>query len=210
MLELDGVEVVRHAVVADALATLRSASTTVSEFRHALRQVARGLVYEGTRDLPAVDEQIATPLETATVHRLSGPVVVIPILRAGLGLLHEFLELVPGAAAGFIGLKRDERTLEPREYYRNLPPLEGATLFVLDPMVATGGSVRASLRALAGTSLRSITLLSVVAAPEGLAAIRSEFAGVRIIAAAVDRGLNDAGYIVPGLGDAGDRLWATP
>lgn len=197
-------------MISDALAALRSASTPTSLFRGALRQIARGLVYEGTRDLPLTTETIQTPLETTTAHRLREPVVAVPILRAGLGLLNEFLELVPTAAAGFIGLKRDETTLIPFEYYRNLPPLEGASLFVLDPMIATGGSVLAALRGLSSEPVRSTTLLSVIAAPEGLQTIRVEFPHLRIIVAALDRGLNDRGYILPGLGDAGDRLWATP
>ncbi len=208
--DLIGIEVVRHPVIDDAMATLRSATTPTSAFRGALKIIARGLIFEGTRLLPARTESIDTPLETTNVHVLQHPIVAIPILRAGLGLLNEFIDLVPEAATGFIGLKRDETTLHPREYYRNLPPLANSSLFILDPMVATGGSVVAALRALEGEPVRSRTLLSVIAAPEGLKAIRNAFPDIRIVVAALDRGLNAQGYILPGLGDAGDRLWATP
>lgn len=208
--EIVGVEELRHAVISDAMAILRSASTPTPLFRSAMRLVARGLVYEGTRNLPLIATSIQTPLEETEALRLAGPVVAIPILRAGLGLLSEFLDLVPGSAAGFIGLKRDEETLKPREYYRNLPPVKGASLFILDPMIATGGSVLATLRALQDTEAADTTLLSVIAAPEGLEAIRYAFPDVRIVVASLDRGLNDKGYILPGLGDAGDRLCATP
>lgn len=206
---IDGVEVLSHPVISDALATLRAADTPTALFRTALRTVARGLVYEGTRFLPVCEKVIRTPLEETTVRTVGGPIVAVPILRAGLGMLGEFLELVPSAAAGFIGLKRDETTLVAGEYYRNLPEIAGSSLFVLDPMTATGGSVIAALRVLDGVPVHSRTLLSVVAAPEGLMAIRREFRNLRIVVAALDRELNSAGFILPGLGDAGDRLWAT-
>lgn len=206
----DGIEVIRHPVIDDAMATLRSAATPTSAFRGALRIIARGLVFEGTRLLPTRTESIETPLERTDARVLQRPIVAIPILRAGLGLLDEFIELIPAAAAGFIGLKRDDATLLPREYYRNLPPLKGSSLFILDPMVATGGSVIAALQALKNEEIRSRTLLSVIAAPEGLNAIRHAIPEIRIVVAALDRGLNDQGFILPGLGDAGDRLWETP
>jgi uracil phosphoribosyltransferase len=203
------VNVVRHAVVSDALAMLRSRTSSSLEFRSAARMIARALAYEATRDLPVEALDVETPLTMTTGHRVSGRVVVAPILRAGLGMLDAFLEVVPAAATGFIGLKRDESTLLPHEYYRNLPATAGAHFFLLDPMLATGGSIRAALEAVDTASLASCTLLSFIAAPEGVAAVTAAHPSMRIFTAAIDERLHDCGFIVPGLGDAGDRLCDT-
>jgi uracil phosphoribosyltransferase len=203
------VHVVRHAVVATALAVLRDRSSSSLEFRSSVRTIARALAYEATRELPLEAFDVETPIATTTGYRLSGRIVVAPILRAGLGMLDAFLDVIPTASTGFIGLKRDESTLLPREYYRNLPPTDGAHFFLLDPMLATGGSVRAALDAIGGERLASCTLLSIIAAPEGLAAVGAAHPDVTIYVSAVDERLNDCGFIVPGLGDAGDRLCGT-
>jgi uracil phosphoribosyltransferase len=203
------VVVVRHAVVAGALAVLRSRDSSQIEFRSSARTIARALAYEATRDLPTEAIDVETPLTVTSGHRLSAPVVVAPILRAGLGMLDAFLDIVPGASTGFIGLKRDETTLLPHEYYRNLPPTAGSHFFLLDPMLATGGSVRAALDAIDADALASCTLLSFIAAPEGIAAVSAAHPRLRIVTASIDERLNDCGYILPGLGDAGDRLCGT-
>lgn len=203
------VNVVRHSVVADALRTMRSEETSTVEFRTATRMIARALAYEGTRHLPLATVNINTPLEPVEAGKLTDRVVAAPILRAGLGMLDGFLDVVPGAATGFIGLKRNEETLTPYEYYRNLPNLDEAHLFLLDPMLATGGSILASLRALPLERLASISLLSIIGAPEGIRAVTTEFPSLTIHIASIDRCLNEHGFILPGLGDAGDRLCAT-
>lgn len=203
------VHVVRHGAVADALTALRRQETSTVEFRSRARSIARALAYEATRDLPVEPVTITTPLVETTGYRLAGRIIAVPILRAGLGLLDGFLEVVPTAAAGFIGLKRNEATLKPYEYYRNIPDPTGSHFFLLDPMLATGGSVLAALRSLPVDSLASLRLLSIIAAPEGIAAVTTEFPTLRIFTVGIDTGLDDRGFIVPGLGDAGDRLCET-
>lgn len=203
------VNVVQHSVVADALRVMRSRETSTVEFRTATRIVARALTHEATRHLPLASVNINTPLEPVEAGKLTDRIVATPILRAGLGMLDGFLDVVPTAAAGFIGLRRNEQTLVPYEYYRNLPSLEGAHLFFLDPMLATGGSILAALRALPMDSLASVSLLSIIGAPEGVHAVTSEFPSLSLYIASIDRCLNEHGFILPGLGDAGDRLCAT-
>jgi uracil phosphoribosyltransferase len=203
------VHVVRHSVVAGALAIMRDRTSSSLEFRASARTIARALAYEATRDLPVEAFDVETPIMKTIGHRFNGHVVAAPILRAGLGMLDAFLDIVPAASTGFIGLKRDETTLLPDEYYRNLPCTDGAHFFLLDPMLATGGSVRAALSAVDVDGLASCTLLSFIAAPEGIGAVTGAYPRLRIFTAAVDERLNDVGYIVPGLGDAGDRLCGT-
>jgi uracil phosphoribosyltransferase len=196
-------------MVSESLTALRRRSTPVIEFRQRIRMIARSLAYESTRDLPVESVEVETPISMATGAELRQRVIVAPILRAGLGMLDGFLEVVPQATTGFIGLKRDETTLLPREYFRNYLQPSGAHFFLLDPMLATGGSVLAALRELPIRSIASVTLLSIVAAPEGLEAVTREFPELRIFTAAIDERLDERGYIVPGLGDAGDRLCDT-
>ncbi|MBC8146314.1 MAG: uracil phosphoribosyltransferase [bacterium] len=203
------VHVVRHAVIASALAVLRDRSSSSLAFRSSARTIARALAYEATRDLPIEVFDVETPVATTSGHRIVDHVVVAPILRAGLGMLDAFLDVVPTASTGFVGLKRDETTLLPTEYYRNLPATIGTHFFLLDPMLATGGSVRAALDAIDTVSLKSCSLLAFIAAPEGIASVMSAHPGLRIYTASIDERLNDLGYIVPGLGDAGDRLCGT-
>jgi uracil phosphoribosyltransferase len=206
---MSSLQVVRHSAVADALRTIRSRETSTVEFRAATRLIARALAYEGTRSLPVEAIEIDTPMERAAAEKIAAQVVAIPILRAGLGLLDGFLDIIPAAATGFVGLRRNELTLEPDEYYRNVPDLAGAHVFLLDPMLATGGSIRAALRSMPLEGAASVHVLSIIAAPEGVRAVADEFPGVTMVVASLDRCLNTHGYILPGLGDAGDRLCQT-
>jgi uracil phosphoribosyltransferase len=203
------VHLLRHGAVADALTALRQRETSTVEFRARARSIARALAYEATRDLPLEPVDIRTPVAATTGYRIAGRIIAAPILRAGLGLLDGFLEVVPTAATGFVGLKRNEETLQPYEYYRNIPDPTGSHFFLLDPMLATGGSVLAALRALPVEQMASVHLLSIIAAPEGLAAVAAEFPTLRIFTAGIDERLDERGFIVPGLGDAGDRLCET-
>ena len=195
--------------MADALRTTRSRETSTVEFRTATRLIARALAYEATRSLPLEAIDIDTPMERASAEKISARVIAIPILRAGLGLLDGFLDIIPAAATGFVGLRRNEETLEPYEYYRNIPEPTGGHIFLLDPMLATGGSVKAALRAIPLEHAASAHLLSIIPAPEGVRPVQEEFPGVEIVVASLDRCLNSSGYILPGLGDAGDRLCET-
>jgi uracil phosphoribosyltransferase len=168
------------------------------------------LVAEATRDLPLAESTIETPLETAPVKRLGVRVVAVPVLRAGLGMLDPVLELVPQAQVGYLGLERDETTAVARRYYEKMPKdLGGARVFLLDPMLATGGSAVMAMEGLAELGARQIRLLSIVAAPEGIARLRAAVPDATVYTAAVDRELNARKFILPGLGDFGDRLFGT-
>jgi uracil phosphoribosyltransferase len=201
---------VKHAVVEHVLAGLRDAATRPEDFRRLARRVSYILIAEATRDLPAADATVETPLEKAAVKRLAGPVVAIPVLRAGLSMLEPFLDLVPEAQVGYVGLERDEATAVARRYYEKVPRgIERATVFLLDPMLATGGSAVMALQALAELGVRGARVLSVVSAPEGIRRLEQAVPDAILYTAAVDRGLNDRKYILPGLGDFGDRLFGT-
>ncbi len=208
-LQIESLRVINHSAVAEAVGTLRRHDSLAAEFHRAAHYIARALAHEATRDLPVDIIRIETPMEPTTASRIQARVVAAPILRAGIGMLQGFMEIIPGAAIGFIGLRRDEQTLLPSEYYTKLPELTGAHMFLLDPMLATGGSILAALRSLPTEQIASISLLSIIAAPEGVHAVSAEFPEVRIHVAALDRALNDVGFILPGLGDAGDRLCQT-
>jgi uracil phosphoribosyltransferase len=204
------VQVVRHPLIEDALLRLRDAATPCDEFRRLARRVSLLLAVEATRDLALAEAAVTTPLETARGLRLAARVVAVPVLRAGLGMLDAFLELVPQAQVGYFGLERNEETALARRYYEKVPAeLGGAIVFLLDPMLATGGSAAMALEGLAGLGARESRLLSIVAAPEGVAHLSSVMPEVRIYTAAVDRELNARKYILPGLGDFGDRLFGT-
>ena len=204
------VHVVRHPVVDDALAALRDRRTPGDAFRQLARRVSLVLVAEATRDLPLAEAAVETPLETTAVHRLAGRIVAVPVLRAGLAMLGAFLELVPYAQVGYFGLERDESTAMPRRYYEKVPKELGtATVFLLDPMLATGGSAALAIEGLVGLGARRVRLLSIVAAPEGLDLLRHAAPDATVYTTAVDRGLNEHKFIVPGLGDFGDRLFGT-
>jgi uracil phosphoribosyltransferase len=204
------VHVLRHPLVEDVLAALRDRHTPSDVFRQLARRVSLLLVAEATRDLPLAEHTVETPLETTAEHRLAARVVAVPVLRAGLGMLDGFLELVPQAQVGYFGLERDEVTAVARRYYEKVPrDLAGAVVFLLDPMLATGGSAAMAIEGLAELGARGVRLLSIVAAPEGLALLRSAVPDAIVYTAAVDRELNARKFILPGLGDFGDRLFGT-
>ena len=204
------VHLVSHPVVEDVLARLRDYTTECDEFRRLAHRVSLLLAAEATRDLPLVEGSVETPLETARVRRVAARVVAVPVLRAGLGMLGAFLELVPQAKVGYFGLERNEETAVARRYYEKVPgQLEDAVVFLLDPMLATGGSAAMAVDGLKGLGARQVRLLSIVAAPEGVAHLAEVIPDAVIYTAALDRALNDRKYILPGLGDFGDRLYGT-
>jgi uracil phosphoribosyltransferase len=207
---VDNLRVVSHPLIDDTLRGLRDRATPPDEFRRLARRVSLLLVAEATRDLPTAPTEVETPLETTTVGRLAGRVVAVPVLRAGLGMLEAFLELVPRAQVGYFGLERNEQTAQARRYYEKVPKdLGEAVVYLLDPMLATGGSAAMAVDGLRGLGARDVRLLSIVAAPEGVAHLREAAPGTLIYAASLDRELNSKKYILPGLGDFGDRLYGT-
>jgi len=206
-----GLHVVDHPLLAEALAVLRDRDTGAAAFRAAAHAAAALLFHEAARDLPSDAGTVQTPLGRAAVRRVRArAVTLVPVLRAGLGMLAGVLPLVPGARVVHLGIRRDEKTLEPQEYYRNLPAsVAGSLAFVLDPTLATGGTTVRALEVLRDAGAREARVLAVIAAPEGVRTVRSAFSEAEIFVAAVDERLDERGYIVPGLGDAGDRLFAT-
>jgi uracil phosphoribosyltransferase len=207
---MEGLIIVQHPVLEDRLAVLRDAATPHGVFRLALHEASAILAIEATRDLPTVERTIETPLESAGARRLEAPIIIVPVLRAGLGMVEGFLRLLADARVGHLGLQRDEDTLEPTGYFERLPPGMGeAYVFLLDPMLATGGSAVAALDRLKANGARRLRLICLVAAPEGVEAVRDVHADVSIWTAALDRQLDEHGYIRPGLGDAGDRVFGT-
>jgi uracil phosphoribosyltransferase len=207
----EGVTVVTHPLVQHKLSYLRDKETPTVHFRKLVNEVTLLLTYEATKDFPTEDVEIETPLEKMTVQKISGKkVAVCPVLRAGVGMLDGVLSLVSSARVGFIGMYRDEETLQPVEYFVKLPnDLAERDAIVLDPMLATGRSSAAAVKSVKDAGARSVVLVCLVAAPEGIELMRSEHPDVEIVCAAIDRGLNENGFIVPGLGDAGDRLYGT-
>ena len=198
--------VVDHPLVASRLTALRDARTGNAGFRAALRELTLMLIYEATRDAPLVEERVHTPLARTTGYLLADPPLLVPVLRAGLGMADQAHVLIPQAQMGFVGLVRDERTLQPTSYLESLPrSLAGRAVFVLDPMLATGGSMEYILRLLTQRGATDVTAICALAAPEGLDRLRRGGLLARVVTASVDERLNDSGFIVPGLGDAGDR-----
>jgi uracil phosphoribosyltransferase len=201
---------IEHPFVKRDLTVLRNRMTPSHQFRAVLRRTASLMAYEVTKDLPIKTTSIETPLERTTGYQIGTPVVLVPILRAGLGLVGGFVEIIPDARVGHIGLYRNEETLEPVDYYFKVPRnLNKALVIVLDPMLATGGSGVAAISFLKKKGARTIRFVSLVAAPAGVRAISKSYPDVRIYTCALDRALNKNGYIMPGLGDAGDRLFGT-
>jgi uracil phosphoribosyltransferase len=198
-----------HPLVADSLRGLRDKSTAPEEFRVLARKIITLLLYEATADLPVVHGTVSTPLKEADAISVEQEVVAIPVLRAGLGLLGPVLELLPRVSVGYIGLERDEQTAVARIYYEKLPHLVGKVPLLLDPMLATGGSAARAVDLIKEAGGRNTRMICVVAAPEGVKALEDRHPEVRIFTAALDEGLNDRAYIVPGLGDFGDRLFGT-
>jgi uracil phosphoribosyltransferase len=202
--------VLDHPLAEHLLAQLRERDTGPAEFRTLTRRLGWLLVVEATRDLMTERVTIDTPLEETKAYRIAESLVAIPVLRAGLGLLDAATDLYPHTLVGYLGLERDEETLEPRDYYAKLPPMDGRRALVLDPMLATGGSGSAAIAHVkAHASPTSISFVCIVAAPEGVARLEADHPEVPIVAGALDRQLNDVGFIMPGLGDFGDRLHGT-
>ncbi len=208
---MDHLTIVRHPLVQHKLTLMRDKETSTAVFRQLLREISQFLAYEITRDLPMTTKQIETPMTTMEAPTLEGKkLALVSILRAGNGLLDGVLELVPSARVGFVGLYRDEETLQPVQYYCKLPDaLEDRVVIAVDPMLATGNSSAAAIDLLKKAGARNIRFLCLLAAPEGVARMKEAHPDVPIVTAALDSHLNENGYIVPGLGDAGDRMFGT-
>ena len=202
---------VDHPLVRHKLTLLRSVDCDTAQFRALVEEISNLLTYEATKDLETEPHDIETPIERMTGVAVSGKkVAVVPILRAGLGMVDGVLRMIPVARIGHIGLYRDEETLEPVTYYEKLPDdLAHRDVFLLDPMLATGGSVTVAVDKVKAAGAKHIKLLAILAAPEGIARLQADHPDVDIIVAGIDERLNEKGYIVPGLGDAGDRLFGT-
>ncbi len=204
------VHLVQHPIALDALASLRDRSLDPARFRALAHRISLVLALEATRDLPTSPVRIETPLEITGGQALQSDVVVVPVLRAGLGMVEAVLEVVPRARVGHIGLQRDERTAIASQYYAKLPrDLSQSVALIVDPMLATGGSAAAAIAVLRDAGARDIRLVCIVAAPEGLAAVEGAHPGARVFTPAIDRALNAQKFILPGLGDFGDRLYGT-
>ncbi len=202
--------VVEHAVLADRLTVLRDRNTSFPDFRHALFECSAILAVEAARGLRVRETEIDTPLEPTRGPRLSQQVVVVPVLRAGLGMVDGFLRLLPDARVGHLGMARDEAAHKPVDYYSRLPPgMAESHVFLLDPMLATGGSAVNALQHLKDADAGHLELVCLVSAPEGIEAVTEAHPDVKIWTAAIDRGLDENAYIRPGLGDAGDRVFGT-
>lgn len=203
--------VVEHPLIKHKLTIMRSKTTGPKEFRELLREITFLLAYEATRNIETLEVEIETPLEKAKGYAIEDKkMVVVPILRAGLGMVDSILELMPNASVGHIGVYRDPETLRPVQYYCKLPKIdEKSVAFLLDPMLATGFSAVHSVDVLKRHGAKNIVIVCLIAAPEGVQVLESHHPDVAIYAAALDRQLNDHGYILPGLGDAGDRLYRT-
>ncbi len=204
--------VLEHPLIQHKLGILRDKETGVKEFRELVGEIAQLMCYEATRNLPLREVEIETPIGKATVQQLSGKkLAIVPILRAGLGMVDAMIDLIPSAKVGHIGLYRDPETHLPVEYYCKMPPdISDRQVFVVDPMLATGGSASAAISILKEKyGCKHIILMDIIAAPEGVAVIRRDHPDVDLFVAAVDEKLNEHAYIVPGLGDAGDRIFGT-
>lgn len=200
-----------HPLIQHKLTLIRDKNTGAKEFRELIKEVSMLMAYEVTRELPLEEVEVETPICVMKGKAIAGrKLAIVPILRAGLGMVDGFLSLLPAAKVGHVGLYRDPETLSPVEYYCKLPSdVPERDLLVLDPMLATGGSARAAIRFIKNRGARNIKLISIISCPEGIAAVHSEHPDVDIYVAAIDEKLNDHAYIVPGLGDAGDRLFGT-
>ncbi len=200
-----------HPLIQHKLSILRDKGTSVKEFRELISEIAMLMCYEATRDLPLEDVEIETPVAKATVKRIAGKkLAIVPILRAGLGMVDGMVSMMPNVKVGHIGLFRDPETLEPVKYYFKMPPdIDERDVIVVDPMLATGGSASAAIQFLKNDGVKHIKLMCVIGAPEGVERMQKDHPDVDIYVAALDDHLNDHGYIVPGLGDAGDRIFGT-
>ena len=203
--------VLEHPLIQHKLSILRDKNTGVKEFREIVGEIAALMCYEATRNLPTQEIEIETPIAPAKAHVLAGKkLAIVPILRAGLGMVDSMIDLIPSAKVGHIGLFRDPETHEPVKYYCKMPPdISERQVFIVDPMLATGGSAVAAIGFLKEYGCKSINMMNIIAAPEGIKAVREAHPDVDIFVAAVDEKLNENAYIIPGLGDAGDRIFGT-
>ena len=200
-----------HPLIKHKISILRDKKTGMKEFRELIEEITTIMTYESMRDVELVPVEVETPLETTIQYRIAeDSIAIVPILRAGLGMVNGVHRVFPNAKVGHIGMYRDEETLEPHEYYCKLPEgIENKTVFLIDPMLATGGSACDALSALKKRGCKKIKLMSVIAAPQGVKAVAEAHPDVPVYVSTLDRGLNEHGYILPGLGDAGDRLYGT-
>ncbi|CVK21576.1 uracil phosphoribosyltransferase [Sporomusa sphaeroides] len=205
------VKIIDHPLIQHKLSLVRDVKTGTKEFRELLEEISTLMAFELTRNLPLEETQVETPLTTCTCKMLSGKkIAIVPILRAGLGMVNGIVKLIPAAKVGHIGVYRDHETLKPVEYFCKLPTdVAERELIVVDPMLATGGSAVAAIEMLKAKGAKQIKLMCLVAAPEGVAVMNAHHPDVEVYVAAVDSHLNERGYIVPGLGDAGDRIFGT-
>ena len=207
---MKNITVITHPLVQHNLTRVRDQRTQPQEFRRLLGEIASLMIYEATRSFELKKISVRTPLETTKGSKLEREIVLVPVLRAGLGMLNPILEIIPHARVGFIGLKREEATLVAHFYHKSLPKELGrCEVILIDPMLATGGSAVAALDFLKEQGAKRIRLVSLVSAPEGIARVRKSYPTLPMFTAAIDRQLNQVGYILPGLGDAGDRLFGT-
>ena len=210
-MDMEKVHILDHPLLQHKLSILRDENTGVKDFREVVSEIATLMCYEATRDLPLEEVEIKTPITTAKFKMIAGKkLAIVPVLRAGLGMVDGILTLIPSVKVGHIGLYRDPDTLEPVEYYCKLPnDIQDRDVLLLDPMLATGGSAVAAIDGLKRRGVKHIKLMDLIAAPEGIEAVQKAHPDVEIFVAAIDEKLNDHGYIVPGLGDAGDRIFGT-
>ncbi len=203
-------KVLHHPLITHKLAHMRKESTGTKDFRQNLDEIAGLMAYEITRDLPVEEVVIQTPLVEMKTEQLAKEIVLVPVLRAGLGMVDGICQLIPTAKVGHVGVYRDEETLQPHEYFAKFPSnLNEAVVMILDPMLATGGSANAAIDIVKRRGATTIKLVCLVGAPEGVTAVEAAHPDVEIVLAALDDKLNEKGYIVPGLGDAGDRIFGT-
>ena len=210
-MDMEKVHILDHPLLQHKLSILRDKTTGVKEFREVVSEVASLMCYEATRDLPLEEIEIQTPITTARFNSIAGKkLAIVPILRAGLGMVEGILTLIPSVKVGHIGLYRDPQTLQPVEYYCKMPnDIAERDVIILDPMLATGGSASAAIQFIKNYDVKHIKLMNIIAAPEGVERVHKDHPDVEIYCAALDQGLNEHGYIVPGLGDAGDRIFGT-
>ncbi|WP_186565027.1 uracil phosphoribosyltransferase [Lawsonibacter celer] len=208
---MEKVHILDHPLLQHKLSILRDERTGVKEFREVVSEIATLMCYEATRDLPLQEVEIKTPITTAKFKTIAGKkLAIVPVLRAGLGMVDGILTLIPSAKVGHIGLYRDPDTLEPVEYYCKMPTdIAERDVIILDPMLATGGSASAAIQFIKNYEVKHVKLMNIIAAPEGIQRVQHDHPDVDIYCAALDEKLNDHGYIVPGLGDAGDRIFGT-
>ena len=210
-MDMEKVHILDHPLLQHKLSILRDERTGVKDFREVVSEIATLMCYEATRDLPLEEVEIKTPITTARFKMIAGKkLAIVPVLRAGLGMVDGILTLIPSVKVGHIGLYRDPDTLEPVEYYCKMPnDIAERDVIILDPMLATGGSASAAIQFIKNYEVKHIKLMNIIAAPEGIERVHHDHPDVDIYCAALDEKLNDHGYIVPGLGDAGDRIFGT-